>query len=116
MKKNRYLDGRGKGECLYDFKYDILTFKVKNQNYKISIEFQNLVIDINENDFITGIRLMDASKMFGVSKYILKNIKSAGFKASIEKNMVHITLKFITTMRNKTITLPSEKQNFLQQL
>ena len=38
----------GKGEFLYDYKYDILTFKMRNRNYKHSFEFQNFVADVDD--------------------------------------------------------------------
>ncbi|MBW2969424.1 DUF2283 domain-containing protein, partial [Candidatus Woesearchaeota archaeon] len=68
---------------MYDYKYDILTFKMKNRNYKKSIEFQNFVIDIDNKNFVTGIRIFDASKVFNTDKYVLKNIIKGDFKANI---------------------------------
>ena len=34
----KHLDGTGKGEFLYDFKNDILMFKIKDRYYKNSVE------------------------------------------------------------------------------
>lgn len=104
----------GKGEFLYDYKYDILTFKIKDRNYKRSIEIQNFTIDIDDQDFVTGIRVFDASKVFGVDKYVLKNIVHGGFKANVEKNVITIILRFMGIQRNKLIF--TEKQNFVQQI
>ena len=47
----KHLDGTGKGEFLYDFTNDILMFKVKERDYKISAEFQNFVADIDTEAF-----------------------------------------------------------------
>ena len=104
----------GKGEFIYDYKYDILTFKIKDRNYKKSIEIQNFAVDIDDQDFVTGIRVFDASKVFGIDKYVLRNIVHGEFKASVEKNIMTITIKFVFMQRNKLIF--TKKENFVQQI
>lgn len=113
---DRHLDGIGKGEALYDYKYDIFTFRIKDRNYKKSVEFQNFVADIDDENFITGIRIFDASKVFNVKKILLKSIYHVDFKARLENNAVMITIKFVIMLRNRIIPLFSEKQNFTQQI
>ena len=113
MKKKKIT---GKGEFIYDYKYDTLTFKMKDRNYKRSIEIQNFAIDIDDKNLITGIRVFDASKVFGVDKYVLKNIVQGEFKADVEKKIVTITLKFVGMQRNKIIPLLTQKQNFMHQI
>ncbi len=111
MVKEKHL--KGKGELLYDYKEDILTFKIKHRNYKRSVEFQNFVIDIDEENFVTGIRVFDASKIFGHEKYIIKNITHCSFNARIESNALTIQFKFISTIRNRLIPLiPSKTETF----
>ena len=61
--KERHLNAIGKGQLLYDSKHDILTFKIKDRDYKMSVEFQNFTIDIDTENFVTGIRIFDASKV-----------------------------------------------------
>ena len=46
MNQEKHLNAIGKGECVYDYKYDTLTFRIKDRDYKNSVEFQNFVIDI----------------------------------------------------------------------
>lgn len=117
MEKARRLDAVGKGEISYDFKYDTLIFKVKNRNYKKSFEFQNFIIDVDEEDYVTGIRILDASKVSGVNKYVLNNVVHGELNASItDKNVITVTLKFMVMLRNKLMPLFTEKQNFTQQL
>ena len=99
--KPKYLNGQGKGEIAYDFKYDILMFKVKDREYAKSVELHNFVADIDDKGFVTGIRIFDASKVFGVSKFLLKSIKSMKFKASVEDNVITIVLEFSSIVRNK---------------
>ena len=106
----------GKGEFLYDYNYDILTFKMKNRNYKNSFEFQNFVADIDDQSFITGIRIFDVSNIFGVNKFVLKNIAGGQFKSRIENNVVTIVFKFVSKVRNQLFPLFSKQENFTQQI
>lgn len=108
----RHLDGTGKGEFLYDFNNDLLMFKVKGRDYKISAEFQNFVADIDKEGFVTGVRIFDASKVFGLDKYTLKNIVKFGFKAIVESGMITIRLNFVSKLRNGKVPV----ENFTQQL
>jgi len=110
----RHLDGKGKGEFVYDYKYDILTFKTKNRNYKQSFEFQNFVLDVDEEKFITGIRIFDASKVFDVDKVVLKNVTYWEFNAAIEDNKIMVQFKFTCNIRNKNRVFPAE--NFTQNI
>lgn len=99
--KGKHLDGRGKGEVDYDYKNDILFFKTKGREYKKSIDFGNLVLDIDKEDFITGIQIFDASKMFKMAKEVLRNIKQWEFNAKTEENTIIIQLAFKALQRNK---------------
>ena len=114
--QEKHLDGTGKLEVLYDYKYDILTFRIKDRDYSLSIEFQNFVADIDNEGFVTGVRIFDASKVFGMDKYILKDMVYSEFKARIENNAITLTIKFVGKIRNKIIPLLVEKQNFMQQI
>ena len=106
----------GKGEFLYDYKYDILTFKMRNRNYKHSFEFQNFVADVDDENFITGIRIFDVSQIFGVNKFVLKDIAGGQFKSRIESNVVTIVFKFVSKVRNRLFPLLSKQENFTQQI
>ena len=65
---------REPAKFIYDYKEDILLFRITGRNYSKSVELQNLVADIDEEGFVTGIRIFDASKVFGVDKNSLKNL------------------------------------------
>jgi hypothetical protein len=108
----KHLDGTGKGEFLYDFNSDILMFKIKDRNYKISAEFQNFVADVDTEGFVTGIRVFDASKVFGVDKYTLRHIIKWRFDTLVENGMITIRLSFVGQVRNKEVPV----ENFTQQL
>jgi uncharacterized protein YuzE len=116
MNKGQHLDAKGKGKIIYDYKYDTLVFRVEERIYMQSVEFLNFVADIDNKGFVTGIRVFDASKVFGVNKYVLKNIVNAEFKAQVENNTITIILRFAARVRNNLIPLFSSKENFTQQI
>jgi uncharacterized protein YuzE len=104
-----------KGEFIYDYKYDILTFKVRDRAYKTSFEFENFVIDIDKHNYVTGIRIFDVSTVSGIDKYVFKNLLHGEFKASIKDNIVTVRIKFVGKMRNKLIPIFTHEKDFVQQ-
>src|SRR3989344_5740686 len=102
MTQDRVLNG--KLECIYDFTYDILTFHIKNRDYKMSVEVQNFIIDIDTEDFVIGVRVIDASKVFSLNKAVLRDIVQGQFKAVIRDNVITVRLGFIGKMRNKIMS------------
>ena len=111
--ENRKLDAKGKGEYTYDFKNDILLFKIKDRDYKKSIDFGNIVVDIDSEDYITGCRLMDASKVFRMEKTQLMSVSGFEFNASSEDKIITLDLHFTTLFRNKQIV--EKGQNFVRE-
>lgn len=101
--ESKNLDARGKGEYLYDYRNDILLFKIKNRDYAMSIEFENLVVDIDKEGFITGLRVFDASQIFKLSKLALSNVKGFEFNSKVEDKVITIQLRFTSVLRNKPV-------------
>ena len=99
--KERMLEAEG--EMDYDYINDILFFKVKNREYDLSLEFQNMVIDIDKEKFIVGIQIFDASEFLGIEKVNLRTIPKWQFKARIDHGMIEIRLFYQITIRNKII-------------
>ena len=100
MKEAKDRELTGKGEMDYDYSNDILFFKIRNREYSHSIEFENLVIDIDKEEFITGIQIFDASKFLNISKANLK-INKWQFKARITPTSIEIRLFCEVNIRNK---------------
>jgi len=92
-----------KGECDYDYNNDILFFKVYDREYSHSIELKNIVLDMDEENFIVGIQIFEASRFFNIPKEFIRSIKNWEFKANIEANTVEIRLIFNVVYRNKLI-------------
>jgi uncharacterized protein YuzE len=91
------------GEMDYDYVNDILFFKVKNREYDFSLEFQNMVIDIDKERFITGIQIFDAPMFLGISKINLREIPKWKFKARINHGIIELRLFYQICVRNKII-------------
>lgn len=99
INKVRHLEG--KGEFDYDYLNDILFFKVKDRNYDRSIETDRFVIDIDEENFVVGIQIFDASEFFKLSKHILRNVQKWQLQAGIRENVIEIRVIFATVFRSK---------------
>jgi uncharacterized protein YuzE len=56
----------------YDRAYDVLTLRIGEREYNKSIESDNVVLDLDKEGRITGVRIFDAAKMFGIDKRTLK--------------------------------------------
>lgn len=96
--KPRHLEG--KGEMDYDYAEDILFFKIKNRDYDFSIEFHNMVIDIDKEKFIVGIQIFEASKFLRMSKINLREIPRWKFNATLNDNTIEIRLDYQVKIRN----------------
>ena len=85
----------------YDYVNDILFFKIKDREYSFSIEFQNMVVDVDEEMFITGIQIFEASKFLGMSKMNLREIPKWRFDTKIEGDVIELRLNYQLKIRNK---------------
>ncbi len=101
MNKERSLEAEG--EMDYDYVNDILLFKVKNREYDFSIEFQNMVVDVDEEQFIVGIQIFDASKFLKIGKEHLRKITNWQFKAKLQDNEFRIDLYYQVVVRNQIV-------------
>lgn len=106
----KHLNGTGQGEFAYDFDHDTIFFKIKDRDYKMSMEFQNFVADVDEEGLVIGVRVFDASKVFNVAKEILQGITRWEFKAAVEENTLTVTLRFVSRGQERAL------ENFTQQL
>ncbi len=107
--KSRHL--KGKGIFDYDYINDILFFKTKNREYARSVEFGNMVFDIDPENFIINIQIFEASKFLGIKKVYLRKVPKWRFNAIVHDGIVEIRLFFQVLIRNKII----EKNPIIQQ-
>ena len=111
--EKRHLEAKGQGQYSYDFNNDILLFKTKDRDYAKSLEFENMVIDVDTEGFITGLRLFDASKVFNMDKVVLNNVKGFELNSRVENKVITIQLRFTAEMRNKQII--KQGQDFVRE-
>lgn len=103
--KPKHLDGKAKGVVDYDYKNDILFFKIKERDYLRSIELENIVIDLDRENFIVGIQIFDASKFLNISKENLLKIPRWEFNAKIHNNVIEVRLTINISIRNKIVEM-----------
>jgi uncharacterized protein YuzE len=103
----RHLDARGKGRYTYDFANDIACFAIQGHAYEDSVDFEDIVIDFDRDNFIIGIRVFDATTVFGVDKYALKSLKGFAMDARVESGVIAIRLSLTYTVRNQRVTHPA---------
>lgn len=99
---------RVKGEFDYDYAHDILFFKVKNREYERSFELDNFVLDLDEEGFIVGFQIFEASKYFCLEKKFLKVAMRWKMQAKAERigeseSRIEIRLMFQIMIRNKIL-------------
>lgn len=99
--QTRHLEAKGKMD--YDYVNDILFFKVDNREYSYSLEFQNMAIDVDEEDFIVGIQIFDASSFLNISRTNLRAIPKWQFKSKVDNGVIELRLVYQISIRNKTI-------------
>ena len=93
-----------KGEADYDYKHDILFFKVSEREYSRSIEIENFAIDIDKEDFLVGIQIFEASKFLKIKdKKVLMSIPKWQFEANMQDGRIEIRLTFEIKQRNQII-------------
>ena len=104
--KRRMLTKRG--EFDYDYLHDILFFKVKNREYEKSIELDNIIVDIDNENFIVGIQIFEASEYFDIPRKFLKTAISWKMQATIDKisdseSRIEVRLMFQIKIRNRIV-------------
>jgi len=89
----------------YDFDNDIL-FISDGEKVKASLDIGDFVLDVSHNNFICGVEIMDASENLGISKEILKNVKSMKMSVTYKTNHVYILLMIIFKEGDKEVNIP----------
>ena len=102
---------KGKGEMDYDYKTDILFFKTSGREYVKSMELDKLVIDIDNEGFVVGLQLFEASQFLALDKATLMKIPRWEFKTVVEDGRIEIRLTFQVVQKNKII----EKNSIIMQ-
>ncbi len=89
----------------YDEDNDIL-FISNEEKVKASLDIGDFVLDVNHTNFICGIEVMNASENLGISKDVLKNIKTMKMSVTYKTNHVYVLLMIAFKKGDKEINMP----------
>jgi len=87
----------------YDLQNDSIFFYGEDKKYKSSVELEGVILDFNNEDYLMGIEILDASEKFNVSKADLVNIKNFDATIIISKENIDVRMKMEYYKRNKLI-------------
>ncbi|MBN1193835.1 MAG: DUF2283 domain-containing protein [Methanomicrobiaceae archaeon] len=85
----------------YDFENDSLYLFVKGAKYVHSLNLDNVIIDIGEENFIKGVEILNASKRFGVSKYALMKPREIEVQIDVSNEKIELNIQLTLEIRNK---------------
>jgi len=89
----------------YDEEEDIL-FLSKQRKVKASIEIGDFIIDIDKDNYVSGIEILDASKNLNIKNNLLKDIKEARMIVNYKPNYVYISLLVLFKNVEKNVAIP----------
>ncbi|MFP4655468.1 MAG: DUF2283 domain-containing protein [Methanohalobium sp.] len=84
----------------YDFEYDIIYFYSDEVDYKHSIDLDDVILDIGEDDSLIGVQIINASKKFKVPKHSLREPKKFNASVKIANNEIKVELSLTVDIRN----------------
>jgi uncharacterized protein YuzE len=84
----------------YDFENDSLFFNRKGVQLESSVDLGNVILDIGVDGSPIGFEILHASKMFKVSKSIIKNFDSINADIFITRETIEVTLTITVSLRN----------------
>lgn len=102
----------GRGRYTYSFDTDLLIYKIDDIPYQQSLEYENLLIDLGPRGVLSGIRVFDASIVFGVSKQALIDVKNFALIVKITRDSISVIVRFDVKKQSKTKTC---EQSFVTQ-
>ena len=80
----------------YDEENDIF-YLSNGDKVRESIDIGDFILDVNHDNLICGLEIMDVSENLGISKEVLKSIKS--IKMSVTYNTNHVYILLVMTFK-----------------
>jgi len=91
----------------YDFENDTIFFYGTDKKYKTSIDIDDIILDVCEDNSAIAIEILDASKKFNVPKSDLSsdlsNILHFNAEISVSKETIKVIMKLVIKKRNGLI-------------
>lgn len=84
----------------YDFENDTIFFYGIDKKYKTSIDIDDIILDVGEDNSAIAIEILDASKKFKVPKSDLSNILHFNAEISVSKETIKVIMKLVIKKRN----------------
>jgi uncharacterized protein YuzE len=84
----------------YDFENDTIFFYGTDKKYKTSIDIDDIILDVGEDNSAIAIEILDASKKFKVPKSDLSNILHFNAEISVSKETIKVIMKLVIKKRN----------------
>lgn len=97
-KEKRHLEAKAYD---YDFVNDSIFFYKEGEKYRSSLEFNGIILDFSEDDYLMNLEMLDVSEKFNVSKSDLLNLKQFNATINIDKNNIKITMTMEVLKRNQ---------------
>ena len=93
-------------EYKYDIDTDAIFINVKKKyKYNTSIELNNdIILDFDKNENPVALEILNTSKVLGVSKSNLENIKNIRIKVNIDKKSIKLNACFDIFIDNREET------------
>ena len=90
----------------YDEDVDaIFIHKVESYDYDVSVELtNNIIVDFNNVGQFSALEILNASKVFGVSKDALMNIGSICMKTGVTEKLICVKLSIAVLIQNKELS------------
>lgn len=83
-----------KGRYRYDGEYDVLTFRLLEGRYDRSLEIGDVVLDLDRRGCVVGLRVFDASMLFGLEKEHLIEVEDFRFSCEFSDGFVSLRIRF----------------------
>jgi uncharacterized protein YuzE len=87
----------------YDFENDTIFFYGTDKKYKTSIDIDDIILDVGEDNSAIAIEILDDSKKFNVPKSDLSNILHFNAEISVSKETIKVIMKLVIKKRNGLI-------------
>ena len=84
----------------YNFEDDVLVALPLKRKYDSSFQIGDFIFDLNKDNSITGIELLNASKVFGISKTVLKHVVSGKIVLHFSEGVIQIRIQLCSRVKD----------------
>ncbi len=92
----------------YDLENDSIFFYGTNKKYKKSLDLDDIIIDVSEDNYAMAIEILDASKKFNVPKSDLLNVQFFDAEIHVSEETIKVIMKLAIKKRNGLINKSME--------